>query len=150
MGTSTQAGTFDRGRPGRSSLGAVEAMPFSRYRVRVTTTRMIRHIQPLGLRVLVRVLKEPDVAESGLYLPAGAKEKMQEALFGEIIEVARAQTSDPSKDGLGVNVSGVPLGAKILFPKEAGTRIPWDEELRLLETKEVLATVDEIPADQAI
>jgi chaperonin GroES len=111
---------------------------------------MIRHIQPLGLRVLVRVLKEPDVAESGLYLPAGAKEKMQESLYGEVIEVARAEAKNPSEEGLGVNVSGVPLGARVLFPKDAGIKIPWDDELRLLETKEVLAMIDEIPADRVI
>jgi co-chaperonin GroES (HSP10) len=110
--------------------------------------KTIRHIQPFGPRVLVRILKEPDVAESGLYLPAGAKEKMQESLYGEVLEVARAETTDPSREGLGVNVSGVPLGARVLFAKAAGIRVPWDDELRLLETKEVLATVEEISEDQ--
>jgi hypothetical protein len=27
-------------------------------------------------------------------------------------------------------------------------KVPWDDELRLLETKEVLATVDEIREDE--
>jgi co-chaperonin GroES (HSP10) len=109
--------------------------------------KKIRHIQPLGLRVLVRVIHDEDVAESGLYLPAGAKERMQEALFGEVLEVAR---SEPSKDDLGVNVSGVPHGAKVLFAKEAGTKVPWNDDLRILETKEVLATVEEISEDQIV
>ena len=47
-----------------------------------------------------------------------------------------------------VNVAGVPHGAKVLFQKNAGVKVPWDEGLRLLETKEVLATVDEIGEDE--
>lgn len=105
--------------------------------------KLIRHIMPLGPRVLVRVIKEEDVADSGLYLPQGAKEKMQEALYGEVMEVARAQPEDP-KEGFGANVAGVPNGAKVLFGKGAGIKVPWDEELRIVETKEVLATVEEV------
>jgi co-chaperonin GroES (HSP10) len=109
---------------------------------------MVRHIMPLGPRVLVRVLHEEDRADSGLYLPAGAKERAQEALFGEVLEVARAESTDPSEDGFGVNVAGVPNGAKVIFAKSAGVKVPWDDELRLLDTKEVLATVDEIREDE--
>jgi co-chaperonin GroES (HSP10) len=47
-------------------------------------------------------------------------------------------------------VSGVPHGARVLFAKSAGTKVPWDEDLRILETKEVLATVDEISEDQIV
>lgn len=111
-------------------------------------SRVARHIMPLGPRVLVRVLQEEDRAESGLYLPAGAKERMQESLFGEVVEVARAEPVDPKQDGFGVNVAGVPHGARVLFAKSAGVKVPWDEQLRLLETKEVLATVEEIPEDE--
>jgi len=111
-------------------------------------TRIVRHIMPLGPRVLVKVIHDDDRAESGLYLPQGAKERSQEALFGEVVEVARAETSDPKTEGFGVNVAGVPHGVKVLFQKNAGVKVPWDEELRLLETKEVLATVDEIREDE--
>jgi co-chaperonin GroES (HSP10) len=112
--------------------------------------RVVRHIQPLGPRVLVKVIHEEDVAESGLYLPQGAKEKMQEALYGEVLEVARAEAKDPKEEGLGTNVSGVPHGAKVLFAKAAGTRVPWDDDLRILETKEVLAMVEEIPEESLL
>jgi co-chaperonin GroES (HSP10) len=111
--------------------------------------KIIRHIQPLGPRVLVRVLAEENVAASGLYLPPGAKEKLQEALYGEVIEVARAGPRAP-EDGLGENVSGVPDGARVLFRKEAGTKVPWDDALRILDTKEVLATVEEISAEEVV
>jgi co-chaperonin GroES (HSP10) len=111
--------------------------------------KRIRHIMPLGPRVLVRVMHEEDVADSGLYLPAGAKERMQESLFGEVVEVARAAPDDP-KEGFGTNVAGVPHGAKVLFGKNAGTRVPWDDDLRILETKEVLATVEEVSEEQIV
>jgi co-chaperonin GroES (HSP10) len=109
--------------------------------------RRIRHIMPLGPRVLVRVLKEEDVADSGLYLPAGAKERLQESLYGEVVEVARAAPENP-KEGFGANVAGVPHGARVLFAKAAGIRVPWDDDLRVLEVKEVLATVQEVSEDE--
>jgi chaperonin GroES len=111
--------------------------------------RKHRLILPLGPRILVSVIKEEDVTDSGLYLPQGAKEAQGEALYGEVIEVARADPKDV-EEGLGVNVSGVPHGAKVLFAKSSGTKVPWDEDLRILETKEVLATVDEISEDQIV
>lgn len=112
--------------------------------------KIVRHIQPIGMRVLVRILRESDQAESGLYLPQGAKEKMQEAVYAEVIDVARAEVTDVKEDGLGVNVSGIPNGSRVLFAKAAGIRVPWDEELRILETKEILATVEEIRQDELV
>jgi co-chaperonin GroES (HSP10) len=113
-------------------------------------TKRRRHIMPLGPRVLVRVLHEEDVADSGLYLPAGAKERMQESLYGEVVEVARAAPDDPKEEGFGKNVAGVPDGARVLFAKDAGIRVPWDDDLRILETKEVLATVQEISEEEIV
>lgn len=105
----------------------------------------VRHILPLGPRVLVRVIKQEDRAESGLYLPAGAREAHQDAFYGEVVEVARATADETTEEKtFGRNVSGVPCGARVLFRKEAGVRVPWDESLRLLDVKDVLATVDEI------
>lgn len=112
--------------------------------------KRVRHIMPLGPRVLVRVIHEEDVADSGLYLPAGAKERMQESLYGEVVEVARAKAEDPKQEGFGTNVAGVPHGARVLFGKGAGIRVPWDDDLRILETKEVLATVEEISEEEIV
>ena len=107
--------------------------------------KKIRDIQPLGLRVLVRVIKEGDRHESGLYLPAGAKENHQDAFYCEVVEVARASGESVAEDkSFGANVSGVPCGARVLFRKDAGVAVPWDESLRILDTKDVLATVDEV------
>ncbi|MEZ4400345.1 MAG: co-chaperone GroES family protein [Kofleriaceae bacterium] len=105
-----------------------------------------RLILPLGMRVLVRIIKDYDRTDSGLYLPAGAKEAQDEALYGEVVEVARDR---PTSDDLAENVSGVPHGARVLFRKEAGVRVPWDEALRVLDVKDVLATVEEIGDDEA-
>jgi co-chaperonin GroES (HSP10) len=101
---------------------------------------------PLGMRVLVHVLRDEDRTDAGLYLPAGAKEAQLEALYGEVVEVARDR---PTMDELSENVSGVPNGAKVLFRKDAGVRVPWDERLRVLDVKDVLATVEEITDDEA-
>lgn len=107
--------------------------------------RIVRHIKPLGPRVLVRILKEEDRSSGGLILPQGVKEAHADALYGEVIEVARAEPD--ADEPLGQNVSGVPLGARVLFPKEEGLRVPWDDDLRLLEVKAVFATVEEVEPD---
>ena len=125
--------------------------------------RVSRHIQPVGPRVLVRIVKEADRSEAGLFLPAGVKESNAAALLGEVVEVARTMakaTLPPDEDdsdedseaaaraSLGKNVSGIPLGANVLFEKERGVAVPWDENLRILEVRHVLALVDIISQDE--
>jgi len=105
-----------------------------------------RLILPLGPRVLVKELKDEDRTPTGLYLPAGAKEEQHEAMYGRIIEVARTK---PAFEEGSENVSGVPLGASVLFQKDAGVRVPWDPELRLLSVKDILATVEELSDEDA-
>lgn len=105
-----------------------------------------RLILPFGYRVLVKVIKEDDRSDGGLYLPAGAKEESQEAIYGAVIEVARDK---PTTEEMGENVSGVPSNAKVLFKKESGVRVPWDDSLRLLDVKDILATVEEHSSDDA-
>lgn len=100
-----------------------------------------RLIMPLGLRVLVQVIKIEERTDAGLYLPAGAKEAQDDAFYGKVVEVARDR---PDTDDLGENVSGVPHGSHVLFRKEAGVRVPWDDRLRLIDVKDILATVEEI------
>ncbi len=101
---------------------------------------------PLGMRVLVRMLAGEERTDAGLYLPAGAKEAQDEAMFGEVVEVARDR---PTSEEVAENVSGVPHGAKVLFRKDAGVRVPWDDKLRLLDVKDVLATVEELTDEDA-
>lgn len=99
-----------------------------------------RLILPFGMRVLVKVIKDEDRSEGGLYLPEGAKEQTQEAMYGEVIEVARDK---PTTEEMAENVSGVPSHSKVLFAKDSGICVPWDDSLRLLDVKDILATVEE-------
>jgi co-chaperonin GroES (HSP10) len=105
-----------------------------------------RLILPLGLRVLVQVITLEERTDAGLYLPAGAKEANDDALYGKVIEVARDR---PTTDEATENVSGVPHGANVLFRKEAGVRVPWDDRLRLIDVKDILATVEEVAPGEA-
>ena len=109
-------------------------------------TKPHRLILPLGMRVLVQIVRVDERTDAGLYLPAGAKEAQDEALYGKVVEVARDR---PTTDEATENVSGVPHGAYVLFRKEAGVRVPWDERLRIIDVKDVLATVEEVHAEQA-
>ena len=105
-----------------------------------------RHVMPLGPRVLVRLIKSSDRTVTGLFLPPGSKDDLAVAAYGQVIEVARADQSD---DGFGTNVSGVPEGSNVLFDKSAGLPVPWDEDLRILNTKDVVAVVEEIDLEGA-
>lgn len=127
--------------------------------------RVSRHVQPLGPRVLVRVVKSPDRSEAGLFLPQGVKDDNAMALLGEVVEVARTmpkaetQGEAPRRDrdedddeddraDFGTNVSGIPLGANVLFEKDRGVVVPWDETLRVIEVRYILAIVDIITEDE--
>ena len=107
-----------------------------------------RVICPLGPRVLVRVIPPDQRSKAGLYLPAGVEEKGADALYGEVLEVARASAFDEDEIE-GPNVSGIPDGSRILFAPETGFGVPWDDSLKLVHTKDVLAVVEEIQPDEA-
>jgi co-chaperonin GroES (HSP10) len=101
--------------------------------------RHIRKICPLGFRVLVQIEVEADQTDSGLYLPEGSKEAMQESILAEVIEVASATDMSTDEE---TNVSGIPLGAKVLISKSAGVRVPWDDRMRIVESQDILAIVE--------
>lgn len=104
-------------------------------------SRKIRKLNPLGMRVVVQLRKDSNVTDTGLYLPEGAKQAMSESVIAEVIEVASALDEHTDEE---TNVSGVPLGAVVLMTKDAGVRVPWDDSLRIVETKDILAVVNEI------
>ena len=64
-----------------------------------------------------------------------------------VLPVHAARIADEDGPSLGKNVSGVPLGAFVLFPKAEGLRVPWDDQLRLLDVKAVYALVEEVAPD---
>ena len=102
--------------------------------------RNIKDVNPLGMRVLVRLQKSDNQTEAGLYLPEGSKEEQAESVLAEVVEVASAIDEDTEEEA---NISGIPLGAIVLIAKGAGIILPWDSNLRIVDTAEVLATVEE-------
>ena len=100
------------------------------------SSKTIKKINPLGLRVLVKLQLDENVSEGGLYLPEGAKQALAESTVAHVLEVARTEEED-------TNISGIPQGAKVLIKKNAGVKVPWDDTLRIVETIEVLAVINE-------
>lgn len=99
----------------------------------------IRNINPIGFRVVVQVKKSDQKTDAGIFLPEGAKEATQESVLAEVLEVASAYDDDMNEEA---NISGIPLGANVLIKRDAGVRVPWDDSLRIVETSDVLATID--------
>jgi len=107
-----------------------------------------RFVNPLGMRVLVRMLPGDERTKAGLYLPQSVQDDGADAVFAEVVGVALAvpEHGDVLE---GSNVSGIPDGSKVLFAPEAGYRVPWDQSLRLVESKDVLALVEEYDTSKA-
>ncbi len=103
--------------------------------------KKVRKINPLGYRVLILLLDENDMTEGGLYLPEGAKQAMNESLLARVIEVASAMDQDSDEEH---NISGIPLGATVLIARNTGTKVPWDDRLRIVASKDILAIVEEV------
>ena len=122
--------------------GMGSAAKASTARSRMSETKRIRKVSPIGMRILVCVRKDANVSEGGLYLPEGAKNATAESILADVLEVATA--SDHTMEDDEANISGIPLGAVVLIGKTAGVRVPWDDSLRIVETKEVLAVVHEM------
>lgn len=87
-------------------------------------------IQPLGDRVLVKILETEETTASGIVLPDSAKEKKAE---GEVIAIGGGE--DVAKLGLST-------GDRVLFGKYSGDEVEVDgEEYKILKDDEVLAVV---------
>ena len=108
----------------------------------------VRLAEPVQSRLTIpcEMIAGDERTDAGLYLPAGAKEAHDEASYGKVVEVARDR---PTTAEAGENVSGVPHGSHVLFRKEAGVRVPWDDRLRLIDVKDILATVEELNVEEA-
>lgn len=97
---------------------------------------MNEEIQPLGTRVLVRVLEEQSVTRSGIVLPDTAKEKPQR---GEI--VAGGDDEQTIK---------VRPGDVVLYPRYTGTEVTLDgHEHLILEASDLVAVI-RTPAAPAV
>ena len=107
---------------------------------KLSDAKRIRKVSPLGMRVVVQLRREADMTDGGLYLPEGSKQNLSESLIAQVVEVASAIDHHTDEEA---NISGVPLGSVVLIPKTAGVKVPWDDDLRIVETKEVLAIIHE-------
>lgn len=98
---------------------------------------MTERVDPLGARVLVRVLEDESVTSSGLVIPDTAKEKPQRGLV-----VAVGDDEDLIK---------VTPGDRVLYPRYAGTEVRVDGVDHLvIDAVELLAVLrDEATAHAA-
>jgi chaperonin GroES len=98
---------------------------------------MSSQVQPLGSRVLVRILAEESVTKSGIFLPDTAKEKPQR---GEVVAIG--DDSETIK---------VAVGDRVLFPKYSGTeiRLEGDDHL-IIDANDLLAILRDAPAVAAV
>ena len=97
---------------------------------------MTDQVQPLGSRVLVRIVPEENVTKSGLYVPDTAKEKPQR---GEVVAI-----------GDDHETIKVAVGDQVLFPKYSGTEIRLDgADHLIIDSTELLAILRPAAASAA-
>ena len=92
-------------------------------------------IQPLGDRILVRLLEEEGKSSGGIILPDSAKEKPQEA---KVLAVGKGRLLE---DGT-VRPLEVKVGDTVLFAKYSGSEVVHqDKEFMILKEDDVLAVL---------
>ena len=91
-------------------------------------------LQPLGERVVIKMLESEETTKSGIVLPGSAKEKPQ---IAEVIEVGPGGFIDGKEITMEVEI-----GDKVLISKYAGTEFKLDgEEYTILNQSDILAIV---------
>src|SRR5690348_5172777 len=93
-------------------------------------------IQPLGDRIVVKVLEAQEKTQGGIYLPETAKEKPQE---GKVVAVGKGKTLDNGQ----TQAPEVKVGDRVLYGKYTGTEITTKdgEELLIMREDDILAIV---------
>jgi chaperonin GroES len=92
-------------------------------------------LKPLGDRVIVEIIDEPQTTVSGIVLPDTAKEKSQR---GKVIAVGPGKLLD--------NGERAPLevseGDTVMFAKYGGTEVTLDgQDLMILQERDIIAVV---------
>jgi len=91
-------------------------------------------LQPLGERVVIKMLESEETTKSGIVLPGTAKEKPQ---IAEVVEVGPGGFIDGKEVTMEVEI-----GDKVLISKYAGTEFKLDgEEYTILNQSDILAIV---------
>lgn len=92
-------------------------------------------LKPLGDKIVVEVIEEPQTTASGIVLPDSAKEKSQR---GKVIAVGSGKLLD-NGERVALEVSE---GDTVVFAKYGGTEIDVDgRELMILSERDVHAIV---------
>jgi chaperonin GroES len=93
-------------------------------------------LKPLGEKVVVEVIDEPQTTASGIVLPDSAKEKSQR---GKVVAVGSGKLLD---DGTRVALE-VKVGDTVVFAKYGGTEIDLDgKDLMILSERDIHAIVE--------
>lgn len=92
-------------------------------------------LKPLGDRVIVEIVDEPQTTLSGIVLPDTAKEKSQR---GKVIAVGPGRVLDNgSRAALEVSE-----GDTVMFAKYGGTEVTLDgKDLMILQERDIIAVV---------
>ena len=92
-------------------------------------------IQPLGDKILVKLLEEQEKSAGGIILPDTAKEKPQE---GKVMAVGKGRLLE---DGT-VRPLEIKVGDTVLFAKYSGTEVSHEEkEFLILKEDDILAVL---------
>lgn len=92
-------------------------------------------LKPLGDKVVVEVIDEPQTTTSGIVLPDTAKEKSQR---GKVVAVGSGKMLD-SGERVGLEVKE---GDTVVFAKYGGTEISLDgKDLMILSERDIHAVV---------
>ena len=92
-------------------------------------------IQPLGDRILIKLLEEEGKSPGGIILPDTAKEKPQE---GKVVAVGKGRLLE---DGT-VKPLEIKVGDTVLFAKYSGTEVSHEEkEFLILKEDDILAVL---------
>ena len=92
-------------------------------------------LKPLGDKVVVEVIDEPQTTASGIVLPDSAKEKSQR---GKVVAVGSGKMLE---DGTRVALE-VSVGDTVVFAKYGGTEIDLDgKDLMILSERDIHAIV---------
>jgi len=93
-------------------------------------------MKPLGDKVLIRRLEEPEQKAGGIIIPDTAKEKPQQ---GEVIAAGPGRVD---KNGKRIPVE-VKKGQKVLFGKYSGTEMSVDgEEYLFIDADDIMAILE--------
>ena len=100
-----------------------------------TSVNTVTQIHPMGDRVVIRPVDEPDVSSGGIILPDTAKERPQE---GEVLAAGPGRVLNSGKR---VEMELNP-GDKVIYSKYAGTEVSVeDEELLIMNSGDILAKI---------